>query len=178
MRGLLAALTSVILASAEPARGSAADAPTPRTVRVDVIATDSRGHTIATLTSSDFELSEDGMPQVIDEARFVKIDRLTSAKPATPIQSDTDERTESARSDTRLFAVYLDEYHVHATNSERVRTALSTFFDETLNPQDLVVVMRPLDSLFSIRVTRDREAVRQSIASFEGRLGDYTPRNA
>jgi hypothetical protein len=38
--------------------------------------------------------------------------------------------------------------------------------------------MKPLDSLFAIRLTRDRDAVRRSIESFEGRKGDYEPRNA
>ncbi len=38
--------------------------------------------------------------------------------------------------------------------------------------------MKPLDSLLTIRLTRDREAVRRAIESFEGRKGDYEPRNA
>ena len=178
MRALLAVLAAAALASAEPVFGSSADAPSSRTIRVDVIATDTRGQIIDTLKPSDFDLREDDKPQVVDEARFIKIEKRPSTDAATPIQSDDDERTESARKDARLFAVFLDEYHVRAANSERVRAALSTFLDETLNPQDLVVIMRPLDSLFAIRMTRDRALVRQTIASFEGRQADYTPRNA
>src|SRR5262245_40656015 len=47
-----------------------------------------------------------------------------------------------------------------------------------LDPRDLLVVMKPLDSLFAIRFTADRDAARRAIASFEGRKGDYEPRNA
>ena len=75
------------------------------------------------------------------------------------------------------MAVFLDDYHVSAANSARVRAALLRFVDEYLAPRDLLVVMRPLDSLFAIRLTRDRERNRQAILEFSGRQGDYTPRN-
>ena len=44
----------------------------PAAVFVDVIATDSRGRSVETLTQADFELREDGTPQSIDAVRFVK----------------------------------------------------------------------------------------------------------
>ena len=59
-----------------------------------------------------------------------------------------------------------------------MREALTRFVDRDISPSDLIVVMKPLDSLFAIRLTRDRDAVRRSIESFEGRKGDYEPRNA
>ena len=40
-----------------------------------------------------------------------------------------------------------------------------------------MIVLRPLDSLLALRLTRDREAVLREIARFEGRLGQYEPRN-
>jgi VWFA-related protein len=90
-----------------------------------------------------------------------------------------DERQAALRDDARLFAIFLDEYHVGSgANSERVRAALTRFVDDDLSPRDLVVVMKPLDSLFTIRLTGDRAAVRAMIDGFEGRKGDYAPRNA
>ena len=62
--------------------------------------------------------------------------------------------------------------------TDRVREALTRFVDRDISPRDLIVVMKPLDSLFAIRLTRDRDAVRRAIESFEGRKGDYEPRNA
>ncbi len=38
--------------------------------------------------------------------------------------------------------------------------------------------MRPLDSLFAIQMTRDREESYRAVEAFDGRKGDYTPRNA
>ena len=42
----------------------------------------------------------------------------------------------------------------------------------------MVVVMKPLDSLFTIRLTRDRDEARRIVAGLEARKGDYTPHTA
>jgi VWFA-related protein len=148
----------------------------PRQVLMDVIATDSRGRFLENLKAADFELREDGIAQTIDEVRLVKTDASAGVSDSGS-ETQIDERVEAARSDTRLFAIYLDEYHVSAGNSQRVRDVLTRFLDEALRPQDLIVVRRPLESLFVIRMTRDRAHLRQVIAQFEGRKGDYEARN-
>ena len=53
---------------------------------------------------------------------------------------------------------------------------MTAFVDRELGPRDLVVVMKPLDSLFTIRLTDDREQALRIIAGFEGRKGDHAPR--
>ena len=76
-------------------------------------------------------------------------------------------------------AIYLDEYHVSADAvTDRVRGGAHAFHRRGPRPSDLLVVMKPLDSLLAIRLTEDREAARKSIQGFEGRKGDYEPRNA
>ncbi len=177
MRVLTAALALVL--SAQPPSVQSSIASAPRTVRVDVIATDGRGRTVENLKPADFELREDGIPQSIDEARFIRIDKTVGPDaPPLQIQSDADERSEASRQDARLFAIFMDEYHVSAANSWRVRDAVTRFLDATLRPADLIVVMRPLDSLLTIRLTRDRGRVREIVEAFEGRKAEYTPRTA
>ena len=89
MRALIAALA--VAASAQPAAPS-------RAVCVDVNVTDGRGRTVENLKPADFDLLEDGTPQSIDEARFVKIDKGGAAvDPPRQVQSDADERTEASR---------------------------------------------------------------------------------
>ena len=67
-----------------------------------------------------------------------------------------DSAEEAARDGTRLFALLLDEYHVSAgASTGRVREALTRFVDRELGARDLVAVLKPLDSLLTIRVTRD-----------------------
>ena len=150
----------------------------PAAVFVDVIATDSRGRSVETLTQADFEVREDGTPQSIDALRFVKKANPSGAvEPGPTIESESDERAAAAVPNTRLFAFFLDEYHVSAASAARVRSALLRFIDENIDPSDLIVVMRPLDSLMTIRMTRDRGRIRQEIEEFEGRQGDHTPKN-
>ncbi len=127
----------------------------PDAVVIDVIATNARGQAVETLKASDFVLREDGEVQAIQDVRFVKAD-----------------------GNARLFAIYLDDYYVSAARTQEVRDALHRFVDQDLRPDDLVTILRPLDSLLSIRLTRDRDALHRAIDAFEGRRGDYAPRTA
>src|SRR5262249_4790204 len=56
------------------------------------------------------------------------------------------------------------------------RDALARFVDTALGPRDLVVVLKPLDSLLTIRLTRDREVMHHAIDTFQGRRGEFDPR--
>jgi VWFA-related protein len=149
-----------------------------RVVRLDLIATDRQGRTVENLKPTDFDLSEDGTSSPIDEVRFVKIDRPAVASPTSepPVRSALDEQAEAAKDGVRVFAFFLDEYHVSGDHSARVRDALTHFVLDELGPGDLAVVMKPLDSLLTICLTRDRDALVRGIELFQGRKGDYTPR--
>jgi VWFA-related protein len=149
MGGLVLALAATAALFAPP------QSPTPAVVAIDVIATDASGRAVENLKAADFVLREDGEPQPLDEVRFVRA-------------GDT----------PRLVGIYLDDYYVSPSNTARVREALHRFVDQDLGPNDLVTIMRPLDSLLSIRLTRDRESLHRAIDAFEGRRGDYTPRTA
>jgi VWFA-related protein len=178
MRLLLALALTAATQPPNVAR-TAATAPAPRAVRVDVIATDSGGRSVDSLKAGDFVITEDGTPQSIDEVRLIRVDKsLPSEDYAHPEQPEANERTNASQPNTRLFAIFLDEYHVSAANSIRVREALTRFVDETLGPRDLLAVMRPLDSIFGIQMTRDRGPVRELLRAFDGRKGDYAARNA
>ena len=158
---------------AQPAAASAA-----RLVTIDVVATDARGRIVENLTAADFELREDTTPLALESVRFVRA-ASAAADAVRPIQTAADERQAASPDGPRLFAVFLDEYHVQAgANTDRVREALLRFVDRDLAPDDLLVVLKPLDSLLAIRTTRDRAAARAAIESFAGRRGDYEARNA
>ena len=151
-----AVINIAILAGQQP--GSVGDAPVGpiliHTVRIDAIAMDARGSAMSTLTPRDFELREDGRLVAIDDAPFLS-------------------------NGPRLFAIYLDEYHITpGASADRAREALTEFVDRELGKGDLVAVMKPLDSLFSIHLADDRQDARRIIAGLEGRKGDYTPRAA
>lgn len=143
---------------------SAIRVPQSQLVQIDVLVTDPRGRSVTDLTSADFELREEGTAQTIEQLRFVH----ASGGPGEP---DHDV--------PRVFAIFLDEYHVSpGDHADRARAAVTQFLEREVRPGDLIVAMKPLDSLLAIRLTADRDAARRSIDSFEGRKGDYEPRNA
>ena len=155
------------------------DSGVPRLVTVDVAVTDARGRAITDLQPSDFELREGSALLPLESVRFVRAAADSQKEPRARIQSSADERLAAGQDEARLFAIFLDEYHVAAgVETDRVRETLIRFVDRDLSERDLIVVMKPLDSLFAIRLTRDRAAARRAIETFEGRKGDYEPRNA
>ncbi len=128
------------------------------------------------LRAADFGVTEGGQPLVVDSVRLV-----TAPPPSSPLPATiTDDNEETAAADAaRLVAIYVDEYHLSDDAAfTAARAALARFVREVLGPRDLVVVLKPLDSLVSIRLTADREAAARVIESAVPRLGDYTARSA
>src|ERR1700704_261924 len=149
-------------------------------VRVDVIVSDKNGANIADLKQSDFEITEDGKPQTVESFKFIKLDGGVAPGPDGPpraIRTDEDEEREAARDDVRLFAVFLDDYHVRRLASMSVRDPLTKFIETQLGPSDMVGLMYPLQSLLNVRMTRNHKAIVQGIQRFVGRKYDYTPMN-
>jgi len=134
------ALTAVVLALAgansgaqQPAPQTPADPQQPvfRTginfVRVDVILTDKNGNQITDLKASDFDVTEDNKPQKIETFKLIKLDggvQESIKEPPRQIRTDFDEEAEAARDDVRLFAIFLDDYHVRRGASMSVRAPI------------------------------------------------------
>jgi VWFA-related protein len=148
-----------------------------RLVTVDLIATDARGRAITDLKSTDFDIREEGAAVPLESVRLVRVP-ASHPDAATPILTAAEERQAATADQSRLVAIFLDEYHVSEAQTTRVRDAIGGFVDRELAANDLLVVMKPLDSLFAIRLTRDRRAAHAVIDEFVGRRGDYSARNA
>jgi VWFA-related protein len=152
--------------------------PTPRTIRIEAIVTDKHGKPIVDLRPAD-----NGVVQKVTDVQL----KRRAPRPGTvgpveipsPVNSADDEERAAREPGTRVIALYLDEFHVSAgASSERVRDAVSRFITEQLRPNDLLIVLKPLDHLTTIRFTRDRDAARKIVESFSGRKDDYTPRTS
>ncbi len=148
-------------------------------VRVDVIVSGRDGKPVTDLAARDFEVFEDDVPQQIQSFKLVEA-RTTAASGEAPrqIRSASDEEVEAARDDTRIVAIFLDDYHVRETNSLRVRQELVAFIENELLPSDLLMVMSPLTPLSELRLTRDHRQIASAVAGFRGVKYDYRPRNA
>jgi VWFA-related protein len=149
-------------------------------VRVDAIITDKAGNSVNDLQQADFDVLEDGKPQKIDTFKLIKLDggvQDAIKEPPKEIRTDYDEEAEAARDDVRLFAIFLDDYHVRRGSSMSVRKQLATFVDTQMGPTDMLGVMYPLESTASVRMTRNHAAVSRGLEQFTGRKYDYEPKN-
>jgi len=149
-------------------------------VRVDVIISDKNGNPVADLQAADFDVSEDGKPQKIDTFKLIKLDGGTAEslkEPPKEIRNDFDEESEAARDDVRLFAIFLDDYHVRRGASMAVRGQLMQFIQTQMGPSDMVGVMYPLEATASVRMTRNHSAVARGLQQFLGRKFEYEPKN-
>jgi VWFA-related protein len=145
-------------------------------LRIDAVVTDPQGHAIIGLRASDFEVREDGVSRRVSAAEFRSVPRH-GADEVLPINTRLDEERAAHQPGTRVFAFFLDDFHVSpGASADRTRAAVASFLDEKVHERDLAAVIRPLDTVASIRFTRDRSVLHGSIRGFAGRKGDYTPR--
>src|ERR1700730_14777152 len=101
-------------------------------VRVDVIVSNRTGNPVADLKPEDFEVTEQGKPQKVETFKLISLDGGLMQSTQTPPQaiiSDLDEEREAARDDVRLFAIFLDDYHVRRESSLVMRDQIARFVD-------------------------------------------------
>jgi VWFA-related protein len=148
-------------------------------VRVDVIVNDKQGNPVGDLRQEDFEVSEDGKPQTIQTFKLVNVtDKVgVGSEPPREVRTPIEEQTEAARDDVRLYAFFLDDYHVRLENSMRARETIARFVETQLQPADMAGIMYPLTSINDVMLSRNRSSLAGAIREFTGRKYDYTPRN-
>ncbi len=99
-------------------------------VLVDVSVTGNDDEPITDLTPDDFELTEDGVPQKVEQATLVQLDgQPRDSGEALPIRSQDHAIAEAGRDDVRVFAVFMDDYHLGRYPQEMLplRKGLSEF---------------------------------------------------
>lgn len=149
-------------------------------VLVDVTVTVGDDQPLEDLAPSDFELTEDGIPQVVEQATLVTLDgSARGGNEALEIRSQDHALAEAARDDVRLFAVFMDDYHLGRFPQEMVplRRALADFIGPMMGPLDLVTVMNPITPLSALEWTRDRTQLIQQLRNYEGRNDNFIGRS-
>ncbi|HEY2434055.1 MAG TPA: VWA domain-containing protein [Vicinamibacterales bacterium] len=146
-------------------------------ISVDVIVTDKKtGEVVLDMKPDDFEVREDRRPQKVESFDVVKIDELTRSYQPKEILNESDQELEAKKPDVRLFIMLLDDYHVRRGNDMVVRQPLVDFVN-LLAPQDMMAIMYPLTPASALTFTRNKASLISAIEHFEGRKGDYLPRN-
>jgi VWFA-related protein len=186
---ILCAASSGPGASAAPQapQAQAPQAPAPQApifragtdlVRVDVTVTQRGDEPVADLKPDDFEITEDDVPQAVETLKFIKVDgtRQSNLDEPLEIRSKQHALLEAAREDVRLFAIFLDDYHIDKRPEITLplRDALTKFVNQ-LGPNDLVALMEPLTTLYDLKYTRSKSDLIARIRTFEGRRGETFP---
>jgi VWFA-related protein len=169
-------LTAVVTAQEQPAQ-PIFKAGTDL-VRVDVTVTQRGDEPVTDLKAEDFEITDDGVAQTVETLKFIKVDgtRQSNLDEPLEIRSKAHALLEAAREDVRLFAIFLDDYHI-AKRPEitlPLREALTKFVNQ-LGPNDLVALMEPLTTLYDLKYTRSKTELLNRIRNFEGRYGETFP---
>jgi VWFA-related protein len=149
------------------------------TVRVDVIVTDRQGNPVNDLKLEDFQIEEDGKPQKPETFRLVQIDTVTQpAITQRALRTRNDEETAAADENARIFAFFLDDYHVLRDSSMSLKKPVVDFIANQLAPGDLATVMYPLTPVDAAVLTRNHQGIINTVEKFEGRKYNYEPINA
>ena len=147
-------------------------------VRVDVTATVNGDEPVADLQAADFEIAEDDVPQSIETIKFIRVDGSRTSNRDEPLEIRSKDHAilEAAREDVRLFAIFLDDYHIDKRPDITLplRETLTKFIKQ-LGPNDLVALMEPLTTLYDLKYTRAKDELINRIRTFEGRRGEVFP---
>ena len=110
---------------------------------MDVTATVNGDEPVTDLQASDFEVTEDDVPQTVETIKFVRVDgtRTSNLDEPLEIRSKQHALLEAAREDVRLFALFLDDYHIDKRPDITLplRDTLTKFIKQ-LGPNDLVAL--------------------------------------
>ena len=149
-------------------------------VLIDVSVTGNDEQPLADLTAADFELTEDGVPQRVEQATLMRLGgEPRNNGEALEIRSQDHAIAEAGRDDVRVFAVFMDDYHLGKYPQEMIplRKALSDFLAEMMGPLDLATVMNPITPLSALQWTRDKAALAREIRKYEGRIDNFIGRS-
>lgn len=149
-------------------------------VLVDVTVTGRDDEPVDDLTAADFTIEEEGVEHTAETAQLVRLDGTSRGDgDSLPIRSPEHARAEAARDDVRVFAIFMDDYHLGREPNQvlPLRRALDTFLKKMLGPTDLVAVMNPITPLSAIDWTRDRTQLALDLRNYEGRADQFQPRS-
>jgi VWFA-related protein len=170
--GLLVAGLSLAALAQTPAQPTFRAAVTH--VTTDVIPRDGQGRFITDLTTENFTILEDGIPQKIESFALVHGGRtfntIAAPAPAAPegIVLPTTPRRQVGDSSGRVLLIFIDDLHFEPEMTPHVRRLLQDIVDNLVHEGDLVAVVSSGPSAIEVPPTYDRKEVAASITRIRG----------
>ena len=171
--------TTAALALLAAAVVTAQDPQTPRfrvavdAVRIDAVVTDKDGNVVRDLTADDFEILQDKKPQKVTFAQFVPVSVTPAAALATaplksnnvagapPLPSAVPVRRENIQ---RTIALVVDDLGMSVESLGYVKKGLHDFIDKSMQPGDLVALVRTGGSMEGLQpFTTDRRVLHAAV---------------
>jgi VWFA-related protein len=149
-------ISCAVIAASVVSVALAQQAPTPSTepgqppltfrveanfVEVDAFVSDTSGKPVTNLRATDFQVLEDGQPQMVSAFSFVNMPIARAERPLfspTAIEPDVDT---NVGMDGRIYLFVLDDAHVDLTRGPRVKEALHRFFERDFGANDMAAVV-------------------------------------
>ncbi len=159
---MLAVVAGDVRTAAQPFRAST------ELVLVDVVATRADGNLARDLTADDFEIFEDGRPQVVRQFQVVDLERASERSPDPPGVFSNESEPGA------VFAMVVDDMMIDARHTPLVRQWARRFIDEHVQPQDYLSVVRSGGDS-GLMLTTDHGLVSPVIDQVAGRRGGSDP---
>ena len=171
-------------AAREPQPGQSLMAPQQPTFRggvtlvtTDVIVRDGNGQFVADLSEHDFEVFEDDVRQEIASLILVHGGRVyNQVQPPPPVQEGIILPPSRPTSDTagRVFIIFVDDLHLLASNTPKVRAVFREIADTLIHEGDLFGIVSSGHSSIAIDMTYDRGLLRVAERRIMGDAPTYS----
>ena len=142
--GVIRTLVVATLVAAIQSADGQAQSPQPtfrvqvEAVELDASVTDARGNPVTDLTLSDFEVLEDGKPQMISSLVLVRVPGADTARPRSPLSPVLTDVRSNNRGAGRLYMIALDD--VSPEQALRTRRFVRRFVEQYFGASDVGAV--------------------------------------
>ncbi len=141
-------------------------------VQIEAIVTDKTGRRIGGLTSTDFQVLDEGAAQTLDYFAAIESSRLRSGDTASGATPAGSAKSDSAASVSPLARPYrgrhlvlvFDDLNLTSENFLRSRLALAQYINNKLTPEDMVAIVSTSGSLGSLQqFTNDKQRLLSAL---------------
>jgi VWFA-related protein len=139
-------------------------------VPVRVIVRDAQGHIVANLGKDDFQLYEDGKPQIISNFAVETLASISQqvVRTSNPDAAKASEAPPAFLPPSRFIALLFDDPHLSIQDVMQARNAALRYVDSSVTPTDRVAVYT-VSGQMQMDFTDDRAKLRDALAKLQPR---------